>query len=215
MIVLDIETSGLDIGRHGICQMGAIELENSKNVFYEDCRIDDEDEIMLTAIQVHGRDESVLRDFKKQSQKQLILNLLKWVNTCKNKISVGHNIGWDLTFIQSKCIRYGLVEEFRKILSSRSIDLHAIAQLKFKEVYGDFCVNEIGRSNMHFGKVLEFCGIKDERKSVKDNLIVSEEGKIHDALEDVRLSAECYTRITDGKGLFDEFKEFSIPNYLK
>jgi DNA polymerase III epsilon subunit-like protein len=215
MIVLDIETSGLDIGRHGICQIGAIELENPENVFCEDCKIDEQDEILLTAMQVHGRNEAVLRDSTKQSQKQLILNFLKWTNTCKNKIVVGHNIGWDLTFISSKCVRYGLGEEFRKTLSSRSIDIHAIAQLKFKEVNGDFCVNEIGRSNMHFGKVLEFCGIKDERKSVKDNLDVSEEGRVHDALDDVRLSAECYTRIMKGKGLFEEFKEFFIPEYLK
>jgi len=42
MIVVDIETSGIDYNRVGIWQIGAIEFENQ---FLEESRIDDEDEI--------------------------------------------------------------------------------------------------------------------------------------------------------------------------
>lgn len=46
MIVVDIETSGLDFNKCGIWQIGALELENPANTFLEEARIDDEDEIL-------------------------------------------------------------------------------------------------------------------------------------------------------------------------
>ena len=41
-VVLDIETSGINFEKCGIWQIGAIDL-NTGEEFFEDCRIDDED----------------------------------------------------------------------------------------------------------------------------------------------------------------------------
>ena len=80
MIVLDIESSGLDTGKCGIWQIGAVELENPKNQFLEESRIDEKDEIDQEALKVNGQTEGGLRDKNKQSQKQLILNFIDVVN---------------------------------------------------------------------------------------------------------------------------------------
>ena len=133
MIILDIESSGLDTGKCGIWQIGAFELENPKNYFLQEGRIDDEDEVTEDALKIIGKTEEELRDKNKQSQKQLILNYLDWRKTCKEKITFGHNIGWDISFIQNKCLRYGIMDKFREVMGQRSIDLHTEAQEKYKE----------------------------------------------------------------------------------
>ena len=83
MIVVDIETSGLDFAKCGIWQIGALELENPKSYFFEDARIDEEDEIQNAALDVTGKREESLRDEKKQSQKQLLINFFAWLEKAK------------------------------------------------------------------------------------------------------------------------------------
>ena len=56
-------------------------------------------------------------------------------------------------------------------------------------------------SDFTLGKVLNLCGIEDNRGS-------------HNALEDAKLTAECASRMLFGKKLLDEYKKFSVPNYL-
>ena len=63
-------------------------------------------------------------------------------------------------------------------------------------------INERGNSGMNLSEVLKFVGMEDNRKA-------------HNALEDVKLTAECFYRIFYGKNLLHEFESFSIPDYLK
>ncbi len=67
---------------------------------------------------------------------------------------------------------------------------------------------------MGLSKILEFCGMEDTRVLLKDGEIVKE-GKPHNALEDAKLTAECFSRIVNGKNLIEEFKKFPIPEYLE
>ena len=55
---------------------------------------------------------------------------------------------------------------------------------------------------MGLKNTLKFCGMADNRKN-------------HNALEDAKLTAECFSRIVNGNILFSEFKDFKIPEYLK
>jgi len=211
MIVLDIEASGLDSGKCGIWQIGALDLE-SKEEFLEEARIDDEDEIFEEALKVIGKREEELRDSKKQSQKELIERFLEWLKRFDERILMGQNIGWDMSFIQNKCIRYGIHDKFRKITGQRTIDLHTIANLIYKDKYGEF-KTEKGKSSMSLSSILEFCGLKDERREMEGGEVVKE-GKPHNALEDCKLEAECYFRLVHGKNLFEEYSKFKIPEHL-
>ena len=141
MIVLDIESSGISTGDCGIWQIGAIELENPKNYFLEEARIDSGDVVTESALMVTGKTEKDLINPKKQSQKKLIINYLNWASKIKEKMYIGQNIGWDINFIQNKCIKYGIMDLFRKVQSQRSMDLHTLAQEKYNNIKGNYCID--------------------------------------------------------------------------
>ncbi len=215
MIVLDIESSGLDTGKCGIWQIGAIELENPENQFLEEARIDNEDLVQEGALRITGKTEQELRDSNKQSQKKLILNFIEWAKICKDRIIIGHNIGWDLIILQNKCIKYNLHKELRKTIGFKGLDTYSIAQLKHFEIKGDFAFKEDGRGDMGLHKVLEFCGMQDNRINLDDNDEIEKEGTLHNALEDAKLTGECFSRLMYGKNLLQEFAKFKIPEELK
>jgi DNA polymerase III epsilon subunit-like protein len=202
MIIVDLEMSGLDIEKCGIWQIGAVELENPENQFLQEARIDDHDIIFnepnakKTVFDVTGKTESYFRDKQKQSQKQMLINFFEWVEKVKLNNLAGQN-PWDVAFLNIKARKYGLKMPFHY----RFFDLHSISQLKFLETNGKFYMKK-RISNMGLGNILKFCGILYERK-------------IHNALEDAKLTAECFSRILYGKNLLEEYKKFKVPEYLK
>ncbi|MFA5173992.1 MAG: 3'-5' exonuclease [Candidatus Pacearchaeota archaeon] len=210
MIIVDIETSGnLDPERKGIWQIGALDSDNPNNTFLQESRIDEEDNIEEISLQVTGKTREELRDKKKQSQKQLLINFFNWVSKIDNKILVAQNTPFDYTFLYLKSKKYNLQFPF----GHRTIDLHVIAAMKYFQIRGEFLI-ENGNSKMNLPKILEFCGMEDTRVQVKDNKVVKE-GKPHNALEDAKLEAECFSRLLLGKGMFEEYSKFQIPEYLK
>lgn len=212
MIILDIETSGLT-GKCGIWQIGAINLKNQK-YFFEEARIDEDDSVEEGALKVTGKSEEELRDKNKQPQIQLISNYLDWVNMQEEKLFCGQNVGWDITIIQERTIKYDIHKKFLDIHTQRGMDLHALVQEKYFDIHGKYFKKETGQSAFNLGKTLEFCGILDERINVRGNEVIKE-GKFHNALEDCKLEGEVYYRLKFGKNLFEEFRKFGIPDYLK
>lgn len=204
MIVLDIETSGVDFSKCGIWQIGAIDLETGEE-FLEESRIDDSDSVLndlqspQTVFDVTGKTEEQLRDRNKQSQRQLIQNFFNWVKERRIKSCICQNPQFDLGFIFTKSRKYGLNIE----IHYRALDLHSLAQVKFFEVNRKLKINlEKQRFGLGFSEILEFCGLKDNRGH-------------HNALEDCRLTAECFFRLLYGKHLIREYEVFKIPNYLR
>jgi len=55
---------------------------------------------------------------------------------------------------------------------------------------------------MGLKNILNFCGMQDNRE-------------VHNALEDCKLTAECFLRIIYKRNLFPEYAKFPIPEYLK
>ena len=216
MIVLDIETSGFDTGRCGIWQIGALEFENPDNSFLDECRLDSEDKIEEGALIVTGKTREDLLDAKKQAQKSLVSGFLDWARGIPEKIYAGHNVGWDLSFIQNRCFKYGLEKKSGEAIgqSARVFDLHTIAQNDYARKKGHFYLKPDGTSAMSLPEVLKYCGIKDPRIQLNGTEVVKQ-GTAHSALEDVRLEAECFSRILYGRVLFPEYAQFEIPKYLQ
>ena len=106
MIVLDIETSGLNQVKCGIWQIGAIDLDTMEE-FLEEGKIDEEDEINETALQIIGKTEEELRDKNKQSQKQLLENFFEWIEKRKMKNFLCQNPQFDVAFLEIKARKYG------------------------------------------------------------------------------------------------------------
>lgn len=208
MIILDIETSGLYPENYGIWQIGAIDSENPENFFIDECRIDDEDSVSDGALLVTGKTEAILRDENKQSCMELLEDFFKWCDNIELKNCICQNPVFDLGFINLKARKYGL----KSPLHHRSFDLHSIAQLKYNQLKGNFFIKE-DHSEMNLPNILDFCGMKDERRIVNEKGIIFG-GKEHNALEDCKITGECFSRIIFGKGLFGEFNKFEIPEYL-
>jgi len=201
MIVLDIETSGLDNVKCGIWQIGAIDLDTNEE-FLEEARIDDEDLLLDSRVdkpvlEVIGKKEENLRDNTKQSQKQLLINFFNWCEDRKLKNCLCQNPQFDLGFIWVKARKYELEIPFHH----RAYDLHSIASLKYFQLNNKFLINK-DHSDMGLKNILNFCGIQDNRG-------------VHNALEDCKLTAECFSRLIYKKNLFPEYNKFLIPEYLK
>jgi len=200
MIVLDIETSGLDNVKCGIWQIGAIDLVTNEE-FLEEGKIDEEDLIIDSrtspVLEVIGKKEEDLRDNSKQSQKQLLINFFNWCKDRKFKNCLCQNPQFDLGFIWAKARKYGLEIP----LHYRAYDLHSIVSLKYFQLNKEFLVKN-DYSDMGLKNILNFCGIQDNRGA-------------HNALEDCKLTAECFSRILYKRSLFSEYSKFDIPEYLK
>ncbi len=212
MIVLDIETSGGHPEKHGIWQIGAIELEKPTNQFLEEATIDDEDEISEEALKVIGKTEAELRDKRKQTQKNLLFAFLKWMGSVDKKDLLCHNPQFDQNFLRFKFMKYSNKDPFWPNYH-RAFDLHSVAQAKFFEVNKKFLIKE-DHSDMGLSNILKLCGLEDKRVKIKDGRI-EKEGTPHNALEDCKLEGECFSRIIYGKNLFPEYIQFKIPDYLK
>lgn len=201
-ISVDLEMSGIDSVRCGIWQIGAIDLE-TKEEFFDECRIDDEDEILdipdatKKVLEVIGKTEEELRDKNKQSQKELLEKFFAWIKTRSMKTLVCQN-AMDISFLDVKLRKYGLEKPF----NFRFFDTHTIAHTKYFEQNKKFLTEDEDYSNMSLKNILKMCGMNDNRKA-------------HNALEDAKLTAECFSRLMFGEKFLEEYKEFEIPKELK
>ncbi len=200
-IVLDIETSGLDLVKCGIWQIGAIDL-NTMEEFFDECKIDCEDEILnlkgrTPVLELIGKREEELRDENKQSQRELLKKFMEWIKGRKMKNFICQNPQFDLAWLWRRIQKEGLDRSF----NFRAFDLHSIAQLTFYNLNKNFLIKE-DHSDMDLSNILKFCGIEDNRKS-------------HNALEDCKLTGECFSRLIYGKNLFPEFSKYKLPEILK
>ncbi len=190
MIVLDIETSGIDISKNGIWQIGAINTETGEE-FLQECRLDGEDEVMKEALEIVGKKEEDLRQGK-QSQKELLEEFFKWLEKVDKRIIAGQAIGFDIMFIETKCLKYGLRDEFDKFLGHRGFELSTLAQILYKIKNGKFKIKD-GKNGMGLSDILKMFNVKDERRKNNNGKIT--EGKPHNALEDCKLEAGCFEKI--------------------
>jgi DNA polymerase III epsilon subunit-like protein len=210
MIVLDIETSGdLFPEKNGIWQIGAIDTDNPENIFFEECRIDDEDEVEEISLKVCGKTEEEYRDSSEQSQKEMLEKFFKWAESVKIKNLICQSTPFDYGFLWSRARRY----EIPFSLPKKTLDLYGLAVLKYYQIFGKFNV-EKDSIKMGLSVIAEFCGLMDERLQMKNGEVIKK-GKPHNALEDAKLEAECFSRIVYGKNLIKEFKKFPIPDKLK
>ena len=211
-IVVDIETSGGSPLEHGIWQIGAVDL-NTMEEFLDESRIDDEDNVLEESLKITGKIEEELRDKNKQSQKELLEKFFKWLDERKMKNLLCHIPEFDGGFLKVKSLKYFNKDPFWPDYH-RHFDIHTIAQIKFFELNNKFLTKEDNNSDMGLRNVLKLCGIEDTRRQIKNERILIE-GTSHNALEDAKLTAECFFRLMFGKNLFPEYAKFEIPTELK
>ena len=87
MIIVDGEMSGINPKKSSLVSLGAVDFENPKYQFYEECRVweDEGFEIDPESLAVNGFTEAEVRDPNKQSVVELAKNFYGWVELIKDK----------------------------------------------------------------------------------------------------------------------------------
>ncbi len=197
MIVIDVETTGLDPQRNSIVSVGAVDFSNPTNQFYLENRISDGAEVVEAALKVNGFTLEGVIDLHKPSLEGAIKRFLAWARLIHDQTLAGENPSFDRSFVQAAILRYGLKYTF----GHRVVDLHSIS---YAHVTG--CGEAIplrnNRTNIDTNWILGYVGIGPEPKP-------------HNALTGAKMEAEAFSRLIHGRVLLDEFSHLSVPSYLK
>src|SRR3989338_6400548 len=107
MLVVDVEASGVEPWKHSIVSLGALDLANPSNRFYEECRIWDGAHVMDEALEVNGFTKAQITDAKKQSKADLIHAFLHWSDGMEERTLAGQNVSFDRDFLKAAAERAG------------------------------------------------------------------------------------------------------------
>lgn len=196
MIVVDVETTGIDPKRHSIVSIGAVDFSNPENQFYQECRIWDGAEIDEEALKINGFSEEDIKSHDKITEKELINNFLQWIENIGDKTIAGENPSFDRDFLKFSAERNGI----KWPLGYRTVDLHTLCYThQLKRGINPPIKN--GKSDLNTDKILEYVGLPAEPKP-------------HNALIGAKMEAEAFSRLIYGKGLLKEFENYPIPDYL-
>jgi len=120
---VDVETTGLDPKTCSIVSIGAVDLQNNDNVFYQECRVFDGAEIAEQALKINGFSMEEVLDLNKQTEAEAIFKFFNWLK--ESPIMVAHNAAFDSSFIRQAALRAGAKNPF----SFRTIDIHSLAYM--------------------------------------------------------------------------------------
>lgn len=191
MIVLDIETSSTDPYKGSILSIWAVELENPKNTFYGESRVENNAEVQDWALEVNGFTRKQIADPEKQSVHELLVKFIAWYETIEERTVWGHNVGYfDLRFIEVACTRYNLGTFGLTNGNYRSIDLHTLGYSEFIRRGMDIPTKN-GLSSLSMDSVLALAGLYPEPKP-------------HNALNGARLEAEAIGRILHSQNSYSQ-----------
>jgi len=197
MIVLDIETTGLDPRRHSIIEVGAIDFDHPANYFNERCQIWDGAETDLKSLEINGLTPDDIQDRTILTQKELLFRFMTWTNHIEDKTIAGQNVDFDISFFNESSARCGL----NFSLGKRKVDQHSIvyAHLLKRNIRPPI---EDGFSDLNSDFIMNYAGLPPEPKP-------------HRAINGARFEAEALSRLLFGRGMFDEFSDYEIPDYLE
>lgn len=196
MLVLDVESSGVEAHKHSIVSVGALDLDNPSNRFYEECRVWDGAHISEEALEVNGFTKEQITDPQKQSEADLAHAFIKWSESVSERTFAGQNPSFDRDFLKYACERAG---HTAWPFAHRTIDTHTLCYMHMiKCGLTPPTDPEHRRSALNLDAVLNYCGIPKEPEP-------------HNALTGALSHAEVISRLLFDKKLLSEFEQFEIP----
>src|SRR3989338_3464145 len=193
MLVVDVEASGTEPLKHSIVSVGALDLANPTNRFYEECRIWDGAHIMDEALAVNGFTKEQITDKKKQTEEALVKSFLACVLPISEHTIAGQNPSFDRDAIHKAAERYHL----NWPLAYRTIDLHTACYFHMTKRGVKPPVAK-KRIDLNSDKIIKYVGISVEQRP-------------HNALNGAKVAAEALSRLFYDKSLIEEFKDYTIP----
>lgn len=122
LIVIDVETTGLDPARHGIVEIGAVRMADGAE-FHRSCHVSPIVEVDPDALRVNGCTPERCRDRNLPSEMQAVRDLIGWVGPGP-AILAGMNPRYDLEMLRAVAAR-GV--DARLPFSHRTLDMHTLA----------------------------------------------------------------------------------------
>lgn len=196
MIVVDVETSGLDPLKHSIISVGALDFCDPGNQFYEECRIWDGAAIDKESLKINGFGEEAVRDANKKSLEELIKDFILWLKPIQERTLAGGNPSFDRDFLTESAKKYNIDWKF----GYRLVDLHSISFAHHLR-RGLEPPKKEGRTHLSVDRILKYTGLPDEPKP-------------HHALVGAKMEAEAFSRLIYGKSLLKEYENFPVSDYL-
>lgn len=197
MIIVDVETTGIDPRRHAIVSVGALEFENPENTFYAECQIFESAEITQEALTINGFTEAEITDSKKPTQAVTLQKFLLWTRGCEERTLAGHNVHFDLYFLKFSALR----EELDWDIADRIIDTHSLVYQHLVSS-GKQPPAKNNRSGINSLFVQDYVGLPGQSAP-------------HNALTDARWTAEAISRLLHGENLLSQFTQAEMPSYLE
>ncbi len=194
MLIVDVEASGTDPSKHSIVSVGALDLKNPTNRYYEECRIWDGAHIMPEALGVNGFTEAEITDPKKQSEADITHSFLHWSEGLEERTLAGQNVSFDRDFLKAAAHRAGHTDW---PFAYRTIDVHTLCYMHMV-THGIQPPVLNKRSALNLDAVLNYVGIPEEPMP-------------HNALTGALSHAEVISRLLYGRKLLPEFKQFELP----
>lgn len=199
MIIIDIETTGIDPKKHSIVSIAAIDFSNPQRQFYIENQISEDTEIYegndilnyKPALEINGFTLEQIKDKTKPTLKEAITKLFEFAAQSNDKLIAGINPYFDLDFIKQSAKISGIPFSF----DSNAVDIKT-------QVYFHKLQRGINSDNIKSDDCFIYVGLESEKIP-------------HNALFGVKLKAEALSRLVKGKGLFEEFAKYKIPDYLK
>ncbi|HEY4508243.1 MAG TPA: 3'-5' exonuclease [Candidatus Paceibacterota bacterium] len=192
MIVVDVETTGVDAKRCSLLSVGALDFDNPTNQFYLECCAFDGVHVEKEALVISGFTEEEARDPKKKTDREVAEQFLLWMKTCTEWTLAGQNPSFDRNFLEETAHRYHI----NWPLAHRTIDLHTVAYTEFLRI-GKAIPLKNNHSALNLDRILEHVGLPTRAKK-------------HNALEDTKLEAEAFSRLLHRRNLLLEYKGFSL-----
>lgn len=193
MIIVDVETTGVDEVKHAILSVGAIDFDNPSNQFYEECRVWDGAHIDDEGLAINGFTREQAIDQTKQTDEELIKHFINWAKGVKEQTFAGQNPSFDRDFLHRAADRYHLEWPF----AFRTIDQHSVCYTHMiKRGVTPPIINS--HTALNSDKIMEYVGIPTEPHP-------------HNALSGAKIAAEALSRLLYGKKLLSDFKDYDLP----
>lgn len=186
ILFLDLETTGTNPDVHSIIQIGAALFVEGKKVDQFKINLAPRENSItdLGALRVNKNSLSALNS--KNDRKTAFIKFIDWILSLNLKyegqlIICGHNVHFDLSFIKSTLKEYN-IEGWDSVVSYRIQDTNTI---------GRFLINN---GLLHIPKSQKGGGL--EKLALALGIEVRDRN-LHDALEDVKLTAEVYYELSN------------------
>ncbi|KKU78218.1 MAG: Exonuclease RNase T and DNA polymerase III [Parcubacteria group bacterium GW2011_GWA2_47_64] len=196
MIIVDVESTGVDSRLCSLLSVGAVDFNNPGNQFYMECRAFEGSHVEKEALKIAGFSSEQIHDAAKKTDREVVVAFLKWMKGCGEWTLAGQNPSFDRDFLQETAHRYHLDWP----LAHRTIDLHSIAYYEFVRLGKDI-PRKNNHSALNLDRILEHVGLRSRDES-------------HNALNDAKLESEAFSRLVYGKNLLTEYSSFPIPPRL-